>query len=185
MKKFTILAFGILMITSFGTDLNAQTRKRNTKVTKVNRVSRNKVAYRKARTKVVAVRTLPSNRRVIKHNGQNYQYANNRFYRYNGGRYLPVKPVLGLRIQTLPIGYRTIRYNNRNYYEYDGVYYAGNNSEYEVIEPEVGTIVYELPNNYEKVEIDGLQYYESNNVIYEKVQVDGSRAYEVVGIVGD
>ena len=193
MKKIMIVLLGVFILSVMGSDLNAQTRKRTTKTQikkaqttrKATRVSRNNVTYKKSRTKVVAVRTLPSNRRVIKHNGQSYHYANNRFYRYNGGRYLPVKPVVGLRIRTLPIGFRTVVFNRRNYYEYDGVYYAENDDEYEVIVPEVGTLVYELPDNYEKVEIDGLQYYESNNVLYEKVQIDDTRAYEVVGIVGD
>lgn len=184
MKKLYLL-LSVLIIIASVKNAEAQTGQTKKRTTQVKKVSRTNVVYRKPTTKVVAVRTLPTNRSVVKHNGQTYQYVNNRFYRYNGGRYIQVRPVVGLRIRTLPVGYRTVVFSNRNYYVHEGVYYSQTANEYEVVEPEVGTLVYELPSDYEKVEVDGMTLYESNSVLYEKVQVDGTRAYEIVGIIGD
>lgn len=147
------------------------------------RVQRKKVTYKKPKTKVVSVRTLP-NKRVIKHKGANYYYANNKFYSYSGGRYTVTTPKVGFRIKNFPTGYKTIRYNNRNYRWLNGMFYLLiSNNEYEIVEPEIGTVIYELPNNYERVVINNQTYYEFSNVLYEKIQINGTRAYEVVGFI--
>ncbi|SDE35900.1 hypothetical protein SAMN05421636_104470 [Pricia antarctica] len=185
MKKIAILIMGILMITAFSQGAIAQRSVRKKVVTtkKVVRVPRAKVIYKRPTTKVVSVRTLPSNRTVINHKGLSYTYVNNKFFRYYGGHYLPVAPAVGLRIGTLPIGYSRIVVGARNYFYYDGIYYRAADDDYEVVRPEIGAIIYELPEDYEKVEVDGAILYESDNVLYEKIHVDGTRAYEVVGIV--
>ncbi|KGL63394.1 DUF6515 family protein [Polaribacter sp. Hel1_85] len=193
--KSQIKIYGIaaLLLASFTLQTSAQTRrdskvkkttvKRNTSNRTVSkRVPRTKVTYKKKQRKIVSVRNIP-NRKIIKHKGHNYYYANNRFYTYSRGRYIVITPKLGFRINILPRNYRTIRFNNRNYYNVEGVFYVQINNEYEVVDPEVGTIVYELPNDYEKVTIDGQTYYEFANILYEKIQVNGTRAYEVVGVI--
>ena len=146
------------------------------------RISSTKVTYRTPKRKVVAIRTLP-NRKVIRHNGQNYYYANNRFYTLSRGHYIVIAPKVGFRINVLPPHYKRVWFNNRTYFIVQGIFYIQINNEYEVVDPEIGTIVYELPDDYEKVTIDGLTYYEYANILYEKVQIDGTRAYEVVGII--
>ena len=146
------------------------------------RISSTKVTYKTPKRKVVSVRTVP-NRSLIKHNGQNYYYANNKYYMQSRGRYIVIAPKVGFRIRVLPANYRRVVYNNRTYFNVSGIFYTQINNEYEVVDPEVGTIVYELPDDYEKVTIDGLTYYEYANILYEKVQVNGTRAYEVVGII--
>ncbi|MBU2946527.1 DUF6515 family protein [Zobellia uliginosa] len=171
---------------------NAQIRKRTSKTTTTttrtvtkstpNRVSSKKVVYKTPKKKVTAVRSVP-NKRVVKYKGQNYYYANNRFYAPSRGRYIPIAPKIGFRINTLPVGHKRVRFNNHIYFTIGGTFYAEVGNEYEVVEPEIGTIIYELPDDYEKVTIDGQTYYEYANILYEKVQVDGTRAYEIVGII--
>ncbi len=150
---------------------------------KVGRISSKTVKYKKPKRKVVSIRTLPTNRRVIKHNSSNYYYANNRFYTYSGGRYIVIAPKIGFRVRTLPVGYRKVVFRGRNYFSFNGVFYLQKDNEYEVVEPEIGTIVYELPDEYERVTINNNTYYEFSNVLYEKIQVNGTRAYEIIGFV--
>ncbi|MRH99443.1 hypothetical protein GH721_02760 [Kriegella sp. EG-1] len=187
-KTYLLASIFLVAITYSGM---AQTRKRtNTKtvttktVTKrtPNRVSSTKVVYKTPKKKVVSVRSVP-NRTIVKHNGRNYYYANNKFYTASRGRYIVIAPKIGFRIRTLPVNYRRVHFNNHIYYNVAGTFYSQVGSDYEVVEPEIGTIVYELPDNYEKVIIDGQTYYEFANILYEKIQVDGTRAYEVVGII--
>ena len=185
MKNIIQAVLCVFIMVTFTADINAQATKINPRRKIVKRVAPNKVVYKKQKKKMVAVRVLPGKARPIIHRGQTYHYVNNRFYRYNAGRYLPVKPVIGLRIRTLPVGFRIVVFNNRNFYVADGVYYAKRDNEYEVIEPEIGAVVYQLPSNNERIEINGMHYYEYNNVIYEKIQIDGTRAYEIVGMVGN
>ncbi|MAU16994.1 MAG: hypothetical protein CMH46_15810 [Muricauda sp.] len=181
MKRLGIILMGLIVLLVSTNEGHAQHRK----PVKPARVSRVKVVYKRPRTKVVAVRTLPHTRRVILHKGTKLYFANNRYYRYYNGRYIVVAPKIGVRLSFLPQGYVNVVFGNRNYYMFQGVYYEKDGDEYEVVYPELGTIIYELPEDYEKVEVDGLTYYESNNVLYEKIQVDGTRAYEVVGIIED
>ncbi|CAM4327289.1 DUF6515 domain-containing protein [Zobellia roscoffensis] len=181
-----------LLLIGFIFASNAQTRKRTAKTTTTttrtvtkstpNRVSSKKVVYKTPKKKVVSVRTVP-NKRVVKYQGQDYYYANNRYYTSSRGRYIPIAPKIGFRISTLPTGHHRVRFNNHVYFNFGGIFYSEVGNEYEVVEPEVGTIVYELPDDYERVTIDGQTYYEYANILYEKVQVDGTRAYEVVGII--
>jgi hypothetical protein len=186
-KTYVVLA---LFLVAFVLPSTAQTRKRTTtkttvsrKVTKTpGRVSSKKVVYKTPTKKVVSVRTVP-NRTVVKHNGQDYYYSNNRYYTASRGRYIAIAPKVGFRIRTLPSNSVRVNFNNHIYFNVAGTFYQQANSQYEVVEPEIGTLVYELPDGYEKVTIDGLTYYEYSNILYEKVQVDGSRAYEVVGII--
>ena len=186
-KTYAIL--GLLLI-AFALPSNAQTRKRTTTkttttrtVTKTpGRVSSKKVVYRTPTKKVVSVRSVP-NKTVVRHNGQNYYYANNKYYTASRGRYIAIAPKVGFRINTLPANSVRVRFNNRLYFNVGGTFYIEANSGYEVVEPEIGTVVYELPDGYEKVTIDGLTYYEYANILYEKIQLNGSRAYEVVGII--
>lgn len=188
MKKIAILFMGIFLSMTFPQEATAQRSDRRKVVTtkKVVRVPKTKVVYKKPKTKVVSVRTLPSNRRVIKHGGLSYTYVNNKFYRYYGGRYIPVAPAIGLRISTLPAGHTRVVVGGRIFFFFDGIYYeAVDDGYYEVVQPEIGTIIYELPEEAEKVEVDGDILYECDNVLYEKIQVDGTRAYEVVGIIED
>ncbi len=193
-----VFVLSSILITAFTTEASAQSRRTTkdksatvktrtttrttTRTLPGRRVSSTKVTYRKPTRKVVSVRNIP-NRRVIRHGGQNYYYANNRYYTYSRGRYIVISPKVGFRVRTLPAPYKRIYFNNYNYFYAGGIFYIHTNDVYEVVDPEIGTIVYELPDGYEKVEIDGLSYYEYANILYEKVQVDGERAYEVVGII--
>ena len=185
----------ITFIVAFCTQVPAQIKKKSDKKTVVTtttktvvknkgnkRISSSKVTYKKPTRKVVSVRSVP-NKTVVKHNGQSYYYANNRYYTQSRGRYIVIAPKVGFRIKTLPQNYKRVRFNNRDYYSVNGTFYISYNNEYEVVEPEIGTVVYELPEDYEKVVIDNQTYYEYANILYEKVQVDGTRAYEVVGII--
>ncbi|MGB5434838.1 MAG: DUF6515 family protein [Maribacter sp.] len=187
MKKVIIMMLGLLLTAAFTNEANAQKRTTTKRVTttKVERVPRARVVYRKPTAKVVATRSIPNKKVVVSHRGVNYYYANNRFYRPYNGRYIAVAPKVGLRIGFLPLGYRTVVFAGRNHFYYDGIYYDQIGDEYEVVYPEIGTLIYELPDNYEKVVYDGQLLYEVNGVLYERVQVDGTRAYEVVGIVED
>ncbi len=163
------------------------TRTTTTRTTTTNRTTKkipsSKVTYKTQKKKVVAVRNVPSSRTVINHKGQNYYYANNKYYTQSRGRYIAIAPKVGFRISVLPPNFRRVRFNNRNYFNVQGIFYTQINNEYEVVDPEIGTIVYELPDDYEKVIIDGQTLYEYANVLYEKIQYDGTRAYEVVGII--
>ncbi|MBU2938514.1 hypothetical protein KO494_03080 [Lacinutrix sp. C3R15] len=182
----------IVCIVAFSATTTAQTRRTTnaktvvtttTKKTTANsRIPRSKVTYKKATRKVVSVRNVP-NKTVVKHKGQNYYYANNKFYTQSRGRYIVIAPKVGFRVKALPDHYKRIAYNNGFYFNANGIFYVQINNEYEVVDPEIGTVVYELPEDYEKVSIDNQTYYEYANVLYEKVQVDGVRAYEVVGII--
>ncbi|SHK20909.1 hypothetical protein SAMN04488007_2374 [Maribacter aquivivus] len=188
-KTYVVLG---LFLVAFALPSTAQTRKktatkttttRTTTVTKTpGRVSSKRVQYRTPTKKVVSVRTVP-NRSIVKHNGQNYYYANNRYYTQSRGRYIAIAPKIGFRIQSLPPNYARVRFNNHLYFNVGGTFYVEANSGYEVVDPEIGTVVSELPDGYEKVTIDGFTYYEYSNILYEKIQVNGSRAYEVVGII--
>ncbi|WP_253256093.1 DUF6515 family protein [Formosa algae] len=137
---------------------------------------------KKKSRKVVAVRSIP-NKTVVKHNGENYYYSNNKFYAQSRGSYVAIAPKVGFKVRVLPANYKRIRYNSRDYYNANGTFYIEINNQYEVVDPEIGTIVYSLPDGYEKVVIDGMSYYEYANILYEKVQVNDTRAYEVVGII--
>ena len=195
-KVYILPALFLLALT---TQVSAQTKRSNSKQKTIKttttkrtstvlnkgankRVPSTKVTYRKPTKKVVSVRSLP-NRTIITHRGQNYYYANNKYYTQSRGRYIVIAPKVGFRIKVLPPNYRRVRFNTMNYYVAQGVFYVEINNEYEVVDPEVGTVVYELPEDYEKVTIDGQTYYEYSNILYEKIQVDGTRAYEVVGII--
>jgi hypothetical protein len=187
--KLLIKSYGIaaLLLVSFTSQMSAQSRRSTTdkvvvKKSVSKRIPSTNVTYKKKQRKVVAVRNLP-NRTVVRNNGQNYYYSNNRFYTQSRGSYIVIAPKIGFRIHVLPANYRRIHFNNRNYYNADGIFYVQINNEYEVVDPEIGTIVYELPEDYEKVVIDDQTYYEYANILYEKIQVDGTRAYEVVGII--
>ncbi|MUU77153.1 DUF6515 family protein [Winogradskyella endarachnes] len=146
------------------------------------RIPSARVTYKKPTRKVVSVRSIP-NRKTVKHKGQTYYYANNKFYSHSRGRFIVIAPKVGFRINVLPEHYRRVRFNSHIYFNVDGTFFIEVGDEYEVVEPEIGTIVYELPDDYEKVTIDNLTYYEYGNILYEKIQVDGTRAYEVVGII--
>ena len=195
MKTFNrIYTLSILIALAFVTQATAQSvgnsNSRSTRDTKTttakktvnNRVPSTKVTYKTPMKKVVSVRSVPD-RKVIKHNGQDYYYANNKYYTQSRGRYIVIAPKIGFRISSLPPKYKRVSFNDYNYYNAQGVFYVQMNSEYEVVEPEIGTIVYELPDDYEKVAINGMEYYEYSSILYEKVQVSGTRAYEVVGFI--
>jgi hypothetical protein len=189
MKTKTYAALALLLIGVI-IPSTAQDRKRTTTKTTTTRtvtktpgkVSSKKVEYRTPTKKVVSVRSIP-NRTIVKHNGQDYYYANNRYYTSSRGRYISIAPKVGFRIHTLPPNFVRVQFNNHRYFNVGGTFYIESNSGYEVVDPEIGTVVYELPEGYEKVTIDGLTYFEYSNIIYEKIQIDGSRAYEVVGII--
>ena len=191
MKTFikTYILPAVLLV-AFTTQAEAQTRRTTTtnkkvtttKRTVAKRVPSTKVTYKTPKRKVVSVRNVP-NRTVVAHRGQNYYYANNKYYTQSRGRYIVIAPKVGFRINTLPVNYKRVRYNNHNYYNAHGIFYVQINNQYEVVDPEVGTIVYELPDDYEKVVINDETYYEYANILYEKIQIDGTRAYEVVGII--
>ena len=181
----------LMLLGAFTTQINAQTygnsNKKNSRKTiqqrtPLKRVSNRQVTYRKNKRKVAAIRNV-NNRNIIKHKGQNYYYANNRYYTQSRGRFIVIAPKIGFRINTLPVNYRRITHNNRNFFNCNGIFYVQRNNQYEVVEPEIGTVVYQLPNDYERVTINGLSYYEYANVVYEKIQVNGTRAYEVVGLI--
>ncbi|GLR17568.1 DUF6515 family protein [Portibacter lacus] len=177
------IALGIFAVSTNANAQNRNAKKAHVVTTKkVVKVKRSNVKFKTPKKKVVTVRTLP-NKKVIKHQNQNYYFANNRYYSYSGGRYIPYTPKVGFRTKLLPIGYVTVHFNNHPYYVHNGIFFAKYNNEYEVIDPEVGTIVSELPEDAEKVIIDGGTFYEYADILYERIQVDGRRAYEVVGIL--
>ncbi|MFB9057779.1 DUF6515 family protein [Mariniflexile ostreae] len=185
--KTYVLSSFVMMV--FMAEATGQTRRSTTTVTTTvskntvnRRIPSTKVTYKTPKRKVVSVRTLP-NRTVVKQNGQNYYYANNKYYTQSRGRYIVIAPKVGFRVAVLPTHYRRIIHHTNTYYNAQGIFYIQVNNGYEVVDPEVGTIVYELPADYEKVVIDGQSYYEYANILYEKIQVDGTRAYEVVGII--
>ncbi|MDP5105442.1 MAG: DUF6515 family protein [Polaribacter sp.] len=187
--KSLIRVYGIaaLLLVSYTSETAAQTRRTtNDKVvvkkTVSKRIPSTNVTYKKQQRKVVAVRNLP-NRTVVRNNGQDYYYANNRFYTQSRGSYIAIAPKIGFRINVLPTNYRRIQFNNHHYYNANGIFYVQLHNEYEVVDPEIGTIVYELPEDYEKVILNDQTYYEYANILYEKIQVNGTRAYEVVGII--
>ena len=190
MKK-TIKTYAVLSLFLVGFTLpsSAQAKKRTTTTTtktvtkKVpGKISSKKVEYSNKKKKVVSVRTIP-NKTVVKHNGEDYFYSNNKFYAYSRGSYIPIAPKNGFKIKSLPAGSNKVRFNNKTYFTYAGIFYIQVGSNYEVVEPEIGTIVYELPNDAEKVKIDGESYYEYANILYQKIKISGSKAYEIVGIV--
>lgn len=194
-KTFVLPSLFMVVIS---TQVSAQTRRSTTttndrtvkttrtttakKSTTNSRIPSSKVTYKTPKKKVVSVRTIP-NRTVINHKGQNYYYANNKYYTQSRGHYIMIPPRVGFRINVLPVNYKRIHFNNRDYFNAHGIFYIQINNVYEVVEPEIGTIVYELPDDYEKVTINGQTYYEYANILYEKIQVDGTRAYEVIGII--
>ena len=159
-----------------------KTTKRTVAIKNNKKISSNKVTYKTPKKKVVSVRNVP-NRSVVTHKGQNYYYANNKYYTQSRGHYIVIAPKVGFRIKVLPTNYKRVQFNNHFYFNVNGIFYTQTNNEYEVVDPEVGTVVYELPGDYEKVILNDQTYYEYANVLYEKVQVDGTRAYEVVGII--
>lgn len=192
MKTYVLPA---LFLVAFTSQVSAQTRRStkektvatttttrtaNTNTSK--RVSSKQITYKTPKKKVVAVRNIP-NRTPISYKGQNYYYANNKYYTQSRGSYIVIAPKIGFRIKVLPTNYKRVRFNNYNYYNVNGIFYTQVNNEYEVVDPEIGTVVYELPQDYEKVILNGETYYEYANILYEKVQVDGTRAYEIVGII--
>ncbi len=181
---FSFLAF--LMTSNF--DVHAQRvvesrRDYNKKNVRSTRYLSKNVTYKTPKRKVVSLRTLPRHRVLVTHRGNNFYFANNRFYTYSRGRYTVIPPRVGFRLNRLPVGYRTIRHLNRTYFWLNGIFYNQRDNFYEVVEPELGTIIYELPSNVERVTINNFSYYEFNNVLYEKIQVRGTRAYEVVGFI--
>ena len=183
-----IYVLPVAFLLALTTQVSAQTAKRtiaktNTKKSvTIKRIPSNKVTYKTQKKKVVSVRNVP-NKTVVNHKGQNYYYANNKYYTQSRGRYIVIAPKVGFRIKTLPANYKRVQFNNGFYFNVNGTFYTQTNNEYEVVDPEVGTIVYELPEDYEKVVINGETFYEYANILYEKVQYDGTRAYEVVGII--
>lgn len=195
MKAFIrVYSLSVLLALAFVTQASGQSvgnstpkSNRDTKSTTVNkmvynRVSSTKVTYKRPMRKVVSVRSVP-HREVIKYKGQDFYYANNKYYILSGGRYTVIAPKIGFRLNSLPSGYKRLNYNNYNYYNSQGVFYVQINNSYEVVEPEIGTVVYELPDDFEKVAIDGMEYYEYASILYGKVHVNGIRAYEVVGFI--
>ena len=84
----SILLIGFMYLGTAQTRTRTTTTKTTRTVTKKtpNRVSSKRVVYRTPTRKVVSVRTVP-NRKVVKYQGQNYYYSNNRFYTYSRGRY--------------------------------------------------------------------------------------------------
>lgn len=199
MKTFIkTLVLPTLFMVAVSTQVSAQTRRTTTTTNKTEkttrtttakgntntsrRVSSKQITYKTPKKKVVAVRNIP-NRTPISYKGQNYYYANNKYYTQSRGSYIVIAPKIGFRIKVLPTNYKRIRFNNYNYYNVNGIFYTQVNNEYEVVDPEIGTVVYELPQDYEKVILNGETYYEYANILYEKVQVDGTRAYEIVGII--
>jgi len=96
-----------LVLIGTATQVSAQTKRSNAKqktvvtttkrtttaVNKANnrRVSSTKVIYKKPTRKVVSVRSIP-NKTIVKHKGQNYYYANNKFYTQSRRRYIVIAP---------------------------------------------------------------------------------------------
>lgn len=185
----TIAILGVVLLTAM-TDVNAQNRTSNKEVTRqevsrkesIKRVPTSKVVYKTPKSKTVTVRSLP-NKTNIKYNGQNYYYANNKYYTYSQGHYVNIMPKVGFRTQVLAPNFKKIKYQNHQYFQSQGMFYVQIGNDYEVVDPEIGTIVYDLPSDYERVTISGQTYYEYGNILYEKVQVNGTRAYEVVGFI--
>lgn len=179
MNKLIKISLALGLIIGFQSNSFAQKSKKELS----KKIYRKNVTYKKTKKKVTAVRTLSKSKKVIKHNGRSFYYDNNKFYRLNGGRYVPVTPNVGLQIRTLPVNYKRVVYNKNNYFLYNGIFYKKQNNFYEVVRPARGTIIYDLPNGYEKVIINNELFYEYNNTLYEKVKIRRNRAYKVVGFI--
>ncbi|MEO9476752.1 MAG: DUF6515 family protein [Cyclobacteriaceae bacterium] len=134
-----------VLLVAFTCQVSAQIKRKTNKKTvvttttktkiKSGRVPSTKVVYKTPQKKVVAVRTIP-NKTVVNHKGQNYYYANNKYYTQSRGRYIVIAPKVGFRVKVLPANYKWIRFNSRNYYYAQGIFYVQINNEYEVVDPE-------------------------------------------------
>ncbi|MBP9601415.1 MAG: hypothetical protein KBE41_07925, partial [Lutibacter sp.] len=145
MKTFIkVYIVSALFLVTISTQVTAQSRRSSTttvtKTTTNSRIPSSKVTYKTPQRKVVAVRTLPS-KTVVKQNGQNYYYANNKYYTQSRGSYISIAPKVGFRITSLPSNFVRVNHNNYNYFNAQGIFYVQINNTYEVVDPEIGTIV--------------------------------------------
>lgn len=130
-------------------------------------------------------RSMPRGARVIRFNGNVYNFHKGVYYRPHGRKYIIARPPIGLRLGFLPPYYFSLNIGMHPYFYYYGTFYApvsGDTKQYEVVEPPIGALVDQLPNDCEEVVINGTTYYKVDNTYYKVVlDQDNSEKYEVVG----
>ena len=87
-----------------------------------------------------AVAALPRGFVTVNYRGGPYYYHQGVWYRPGGGRYLVVRPAIGLYVGVLPPFYTTVWFGGSPYYYSDDVYYAWRQDrrQYEVVDPPSG-----------------------------------------------
>lgn len=118
----------------------------------------------------------------IKYGEHNYYLEDNGdFFRYNGGRYLLVKPPNGLVIRQLPKNsfYLDVK---GNWFDFrNGIFYKAVDGGFEIVPAPLDAIIYDLPLLTDVVMVRDKAYYEYLGVLYEKVMVDNEQGFRVVG----
>ncbi|MCG2461240.1 hypothetical protein K8352_10810 [Flavobacteriaceae bacterium F89] len=118
----------------------------------------------------------------IKYGEHNYYLdQNGDFFRYNGGRYLLVKPPNGLVIKQLPKDSFHLYVKGKWFDFRNGIFYKAVDSGFEVVAAPLDAIIYDLPLLTDVVMIKDSAYYEYLGVLYEKVMVDEEQGFQVVG----
>lgn len=130
----------------------------------------------------VLVKRVMEDLDAIKYGEHNYYLEDNGdFFRYNGGRYLLVKPPNGLVIERLPknsfhLDVKGNRFDFRN-----GIFYKAVSGGFEIVPAPLDAIIYDLPVLTDVVMIQDKAFYEYLGVLYEKVMVDNEQGFRVVG----
>lgn len=118
----------------------------------------------------------------IKYGEHNYYLEDNGdFFRYNGGRYLLVKPPNGLEINQLPKDSFHLDVNGNWFYFHNGIFFKALDSGFKVFPAPLDAIIYDLPLLTDVVMVRDKAYYEYLGVLYEKVLVDEEQGFQVVG----
>ena len=118
----------------------------------------------------------------IKYGEHNYYLdENGNFFRYNGGRYLLVKPSKGLVINKLPKDSFHLDAKG-NWFDFrNGIFYKAVDGGFEVVPAPLDAIIYDLPLLTDVVMVKDKAYYEYLGVLYDKVMVDDEQGFQVVG----
>lgn len=118
----------------------------------------------------------------IKYGEHNYYLdENGNFFRYNGGRYLLVRPRNGLVIGQLPKESFHLDVKGKWFDFRNGIFYNAVDGGFEVVPAPLDAIIYDLPELTDVVMVKDRAYYEYLGVLYEKVIVDNEQGFQVVG----
>ncbi len=83
------------------------------------------------RARVVAVKL--HNPKVVVFKKTTYYHENGKWYKKRNGKYVFVKPPVGITIRTLPKGYKVVTVGKKRYYTCHGVYYVKHGSHFKVV----------------------------------------------------